>query len=175
MRIILTGKGGSGKDHLKRYLIGQGHKPSVSCTTRPIREGEIDGVDYNFLSLEKFLKMKDLGYFLEWTDFNSWFYGTPRKNFEECEVFVMTPRIIAGLPQSIKDSSVVVYIDIPESERIKRLEARNKTGIHDIVERRLASDAADFEGFLDFDIRIKDPYFSPAQVEKIIKAYNGKD
>ena len=47
-KIILVGKGASGKDHLRKILEGRGFTYGISYTTRPPREGEIDGQDYYF-------------------------------------------------------------------------------------------------------------------------------
>lgn len=175
MRVILTGKGGSGKDYLKKFLIGKGYKNSISYTSRPIRDGETQGFDYYYISESEFKLMAERGDFEEYTCFNDWWYGTPKENFKDCEVFVMTPKIISELRKEIRDTSIVVYIDIPLEDRKKRLEKRNINGTHDIVERRLLADEQDFDKFSDFDIRIKSSFFSPERVEKIIKTYNGKD
>jgi guanylate kinase len=175
MRIILTGKGGSGKDYLKRFLIDRGYKPSISYTSRPIRVGETQGSDYYYVSEEEFKVMIEMGYLEEYTQFNGWWYGTPKENFIDCEVFVMTPKIISQLRKEIRDSSLVVYLDIPLEYRKERLEKRNINGTHDIVERRFLADEQDFSNFSDFDIRIKSGFFSSEQVEKIIRTYNGKD
>ena len=47
-RIILVGKAASGKDHLRKKFESRGFKYAVTYTTRPPREGEIDGKDYLF-------------------------------------------------------------------------------------------------------------------------------
>ena len=52
---------------------------SVSATTRPIRPGEIDGVDYFFMSQPDFEAMVERDEFLEYTLYNQKSYGTPRK------------------------------------------------------------------------------------------------
>lgn len=56
--IAIMGKAGSGKDTLCRALLKEPEfktaKPIISCTTRPIRENETDGIDYHFLSVEHF-------------------------------------------------------------------------------------------------------------------------
>jgi guanylate kinase len=174
MRVILTGKGGSGKDHLKKYLIEAGYKPSVSYTSRPIREGEAHGSDYYYVSEDEFKMMAERGDFEEYTCFNNWWYGTPKENFEDSEIFVMTPKIISQLRKEIRDTSLVVYIDIPLEVRKERLGKRNINGTHDIVERRLLADEQDFDNFSDFDIRIKSSFFSPEQVQRIISTYNGE-
>ena len=56
---------------------------SVSCTTRPMREGEKDGVDYFFIDREQFQTLIDNGELLEYAEYAGCFYGTPRKPAEE--------------------------------------------------------------------------------------------
>ena len=56
-RIILVGKAASGKDHLRKRFESRGFKYSVSYTTRPPREGEIDGKDYFFITDEQAKKI----------------------------------------------------------------------------------------------------------------------
>ncbi len=52
---------------------------SVSCTTRPARTGEIDGVHYYFLGTEQFRKMIEENQFLEWKEVHGNLYGTPAR------------------------------------------------------------------------------------------------
>ena len=54
MVLILCGKSGSGKDAMAKNLVERGFKPIISSTSRPIRKGETDGVEYNFVTREKF-------------------------------------------------------------------------------------------------------------------------
>lgn len=72
--VAIFGKAGSGKDALLSAL--QNKNPDlvrkISYTTRPPREGEVEGKDYYFLSRDEFLKKK----FLEKQSFNGWWYGT---------------------------------------------------------------------------------------------------
>ena len=56
-RIILVAKGAGGKDHLRKRFEKQGFTYAVSYTTRPPREGEVDGKDYIFISEDEFLNM----------------------------------------------------------------------------------------------------------------------
>lgn len=69
-KIILVGKAASGKDHMRKILQGRGFKYGVSYTTRPKREGEIDGEDYYFVSEQEFKSgiINELWY--EWVEFN---------------------------------------------------------------------------------------------------------
>lgn len=85
MILVLDGLLGGGKTTLAR-LLTQTEKHinfSVSATTRPKREGEVDGLNYHFMTKEEFLKKKEEGYFLETTERLGNYYGTPRLAVEE--------------------------------------------------------------------------------------------
>ena len=75
--IALMGKAGSGKDTLLHKLMEQDplrFNEIISYTTRPLRDGEIDGVNYHFVSDETFLQMVNDGKMLEHSVFNNWHY-----------------------------------------------------------------------------------------------------
>jgi guanylate kinase len=155
-RIIICGGGGSGKDHLKQRFINKGFKPSISYTTRPPREDEINGKDYIFLDVNKFKEMIEDGKFYEYKLFNNWYYGTIHEEFNTSDIFIMTPPAIELLSKEIRETSMIVYIDIDESIRAKRLANRNDA---DSVKRRILADREMFEFFTDYDIIIRDPNF----------------
>lgn len=75
--LLVSGPSGSGKTTLCRRLAqtGTAHY-SISCTTRPPREGEIDGRDYHFLTREQFEADVATGAFLEHAEVHGNFYGT---------------------------------------------------------------------------------------------------
>ena len=82
--LVLSAPSGGGKSSIARNLL-QGRDDlgySVSATTRPIREGERDGVDYYFLTREEFVRRTDAGEFLEWATYGSHLYGTLRSEIE---------------------------------------------------------------------------------------------
>jgi len=155
-RIIIVGKGGSGKDLLKNRFIEKGYKPSVSITTRAPRNGEVYGEDYYFCSLEQFQEKIDSNNFFEYKEFRGWFYGTTKEEFNKSDIFIMTPPAIKELSKEIRDSSFVIFIDIEEGIRSKRLSNRNDV---DDVTRRIVTDRVLFEYFTDYDLRITDPNF----------------
>lgn len=77
--ITLTGPTCSGKSHLQDLLTGPGHRMGtvITATTRAPRKGEVDGIDYHFLSDEQFTRMVEEGAFVESTQFSGARYGTP--------------------------------------------------------------------------------------------------
>src|SRR5689334_15332986 len=82
---VISSPSGAGKTTLCRRLINEvaGVKLSVSATTRPIRPGETNGVDYLFCSQDEFQKKIDDEEFLEWAKVFKNFYGTPRAQVED--------------------------------------------------------------------------------------------
>ena len=155
-RIILAGKGASGKDHMRTMLVELGFSYCVSHTTRPPRSGEIHELDYYFVSEDKAEQMINSGEFIEHTVFNGWIYGTSSDEFNRSNLFIMTPSGIKQLSKKDRDESFVVLIEIPEKIRRERMGKRRDA---DDVERRLEADRIDFENFMDFDHIIEDPNF----------------
>ena len=84
--LVISGPSGSGKTSLARSVceeLGDKAYFSISTTTRPMREGEKNGVDYFFITKEEFLKDIEDGYFLEWAEVHGNFYGTSKKQIDE--------------------------------------------------------------------------------------------
>jgi phosphopantothenoylcysteine decarboxylase/phosphopantothenate--cysteine ligase len=74
---VISGPSGAGKTSVCRALRQDGQVEwSVSATTRKMRKGEIDGVDYHFLSEADFVRRRERGEFLEWASYNGSLYGT---------------------------------------------------------------------------------------------------
>ncbi len=83
--LILSGPSGCGKDTIIKELKERccDIKQSVSATTRAMREGEIDGVDYYFTDIATFEENIKKGYFLEYVKYGDNYYGTPKKAVDE--------------------------------------------------------------------------------------------
>ena len=88
--VILLGKSAAGKDYIANFLKDNyGFQIVVSHTTRPIRENEIDGIDYHFVSTQQFSEMMKYEDFIETreytTNFNGeqdlWYYGISKDEF----------------------------------------------------------------------------------------------
>ncbi len=80
LMLVLSSPSGAGKTTISRRLLARdgGIAMSVSATTRPPRPGEVDGVDYHFVSNERFRAMIEAGEFLEHARVFDNHYGTPR-------------------------------------------------------------------------------------------------
>ena len=81
--LIISGPAGSGKGTVNRHLLATGDFVfSVSATTRAPRPGEVDGVNYHFITQKDFTDRISNGGMLEYTEYCGNFYGTPRKEAE---------------------------------------------------------------------------------------------
>ena len=156
-RIILVGKAASGKDHLRKRFESRGFKYAVSYTTRPPREGEIDGKDYIFISDDEAKVLIESGFFYEYVIFNGWVYGTSVTQFHTDDLFIMTPAGISHIKPEDRLTSFIIYTDIEMSTRMIRLANRNMPG--DSMDRRIEADEVDFMEFNDYDLRITNEDF----------------
>ncbi len=156
-RIILVGKSASGKDHLRKRFESRGFKYAVSYTTRPPREGEIDGKDYIFISEDESKVLIESGFFYEYVIFNGWVYGTSVSQFYNDNLFIMTPAGISHIKPEDRLSSFIIYTDIEMSIRMTRLANRNMPG--DSMDRRIEADELDFKDFSDYDLKVTNPDF----------------
>ncbi|MDE3838463.1 guanylate kinase [Bacillus methanolicus] len=84
--IVLSGPSGVGKGTVRKEIFSQpdiAFEYSISMTTRPPREGEVDGVDYFFKTREEFEELIKQGKLLEYAEFVGNYYGTPIDYVEE--------------------------------------------------------------------------------------------
>jgi guanylate kinase len=152
--IALVGQAGSGKDTIMRKVIDctPNLHEIVSCTTRPMREGEVEGVNYFFMTPEVFGDKVVHNEMLEASCFNDWFYGTSYESLRsDCvNIGVFNPEGIESL-LAHKDVQVdVFYIVASDKERLLRQLNREKNpDVHEIV-RRFKTDWMDFDE-LDFE------------------------
>jgi len=168
-RIILCGRAASGKDYLRKLLEESGFKYQISYTTRPPRQNEVAGKDYFFLTKEDFQDMIALDKFYEYVEFNNWYYGTSKEQFNTIgSVFIMTPAGLSHLSRTDRDESLVIYLDMPESIRRVRIAERNDA---DTVERRIEADNKDFNDFENYDMHIENPEFTIEEFFNTVDSY----
>lgn len=151
--IALMGKAGSGKDALLHEIIHQRPDANemISCTTRPIREGETNGVNYFYLTPEQFGAKVLNGEMFECTEFNNWFYGTSYDALRsDClNVGVFNPAGIESLLYSPDIDVKVFYITASDKTRLLRqLNREENPDVMEII-RRFKADMIDFEDLSD--------------------------
>lgn len=146
--IVLVGESASGKSSIEKYLVDNcGYNKVVSYTTRPPREGEIDGVDYHFISVEQFQTLSEQDFFAEQAVYRDWCYGVAKRDCTDDKVAVLTPH---GLRQvsKIKDINIIsFYINVPRRDRLIKILQRGDS-IEESYRRNL-SDVGMFDGIKD--------------------------
>ena len=136
--IVLFGPSGSGKTVIAHELIKMGFKRAITTTTRPKREGEVNAVDYYFVTKELMHKMfhedKTL---LEMTEYNNHYYGMSRYEFETSDFAIMEPEGII-LYQQMGYDITPLYIDAEGQTCMERMIERGDS--YTDVYRRLQTD-----------------------------------
>lgn len=140
--VVISGPSGAGKTSVCRALKQHPDVEfSVSATTRRMRDGERDGVDYHFLSREDFQRRLGENQFLEWATYSGNLYGTPRWPMDAAlsrgktflvEIEVMGTRQLRerGVP------GLYVFIAPPSiAELRRRLESRGSNDAAEIAQR----------------------------------------
>ena len=141
---VISGASGVGKSTVLKKVLSarQDICFSVSATTRPPREGEIEGVSYYFVTHEKFRQMIASDEFVEYDDHMSNFYGTPRAQLEEKlsrgDVILDIEPVGAFNVRAQRPDAVLIFIAPPSFEELeRRLRSRGDTSPEQI-EVRLA-------------------------------------
>ena len=160
--VAIMGKAGSGKDTLLHEIFknqNQNFKEIISCTTRPPREGERDGVNYHFLNDEQFLNQVRRGEMLEYTEFRKWYYGTSMNNLDvnKINIGVFNPSGVGQLAQAKNVEVLIFEINCSDKERLLRqLNREVSPDVNEII-RRFHTDNEDFE-FERMNSMVKDKW-----------------
>ncbi len=147
--IILVGESASGKSSIEKVLSEKyGFQKTVSYTTRPPRDNEIDGVDYHFITEDEYIEKFNSGYFVETGAYNGWFYGTTRDQYKGNTVCVLTPHGLRQIRKNFNEQDIkAFYIKVPRRDRLIKILERGD----DIEEaiRRNQSDVGQYDGIED--------------------------
>lgn len=144
--LVVCAPSGAGKTTLVKRLLNEFDRfaYSVSYTTRPPREGEVDGRDYHFVQREKFRSLAEEGFFAEWAEVHGNYYGTPlaavRENLAAGRD-VLFDVDVQGAKQLRAGSLGARFVFVlPPSRQIleQRLRGRG-TDSDEVVQRRLAN------------------------------------
>lgn len=166
---VIAAPSGAGKSTLVNALckIDPQVQLSISHTTRPMRTGETDGVNYFFVTVDSFKAMIEANEFLEYAQVYDNYYGT---NINTIKKFLATGKDIIleidwqGAQQIRKmfNDAVLIFILPPSLEVLaQRLSARN-TDSQEVIEKRLSLAMSDISHAPEFDYLIVNDNFETA-------------
>ena len=160
--IVLSGPSGAGKSTLLNKVIddiGECYF-SISTTTRPVREGEIDGVHYHFVSEEEFKQDIEEEMFLEYACVHGNYYGTSIKPVKQAlktgklVIFDIDVQGNTVVTNRLGDITTSVFISPPTlSELKKRLEDR-KTDTQTVIDGRVSMAKKEIQRICEYDYLI---------------------
>ena len=142
--LVLVGASASGKTDIAKILIDNyGFKKMITTTSRKPRSGEVNGVDYNFISKKVFENRMKKNRFLESVCYNDNYYGTPKKGATNEKVLIVDPEGANSIyDHEIKDI-VIILLETEEETRKERMLERGDNLIETID--RLEKDSDHFD------------------------------
>ncbi len=156
--IVVSGPSGAGKSTLIKASLQAVPELaySVSATTRKPRPGEVDGMDYIFLSRRKFERWIEEGRFLEWAEYSGNLYGTPEQKVEEFldegkSVILELELQGARQVQVKRPDAVMVFVRAPSLEETRRRLTGRATESEEALESRLATAVREVAARDEFD------------------------
>ncbi|MEA2418547.1 MAG: guanylate kinase [Thermoleophilaceae bacterium] len=167
--LVITGPSGVGKGTLIKGLLERtpGLELAVSATTREPRAGEVNGVDYHFLSAEDFDRRVAAGEFVEHAEYAGNRYGTLRSELSRPARGIVLEIDVQGARQvrEALPEAVLIFIEPPSFEDLERRLAARASDQPDQIERRLAAARDELAAAGEFDHRIVNDDLEGAQQE----------
>lgn len=162
---LVSGPSGSGKTTLCRRAAEEGlAEYAVSATTRPMREGEVNGVSYHFLSVEDFKEKISQGAFIEHAEVHGNFYGTLKSEVISrlkegvdivMDIDVQGAEIIRSLEDDLLQTCMVDLFVMPPSEEELEARLRNRdTDSDDVISLRLENSIIEIARWSEYTYRM---------------------
>ncbi len=155
--VVVSGPSGVGKGTvLKDVLENDDYVYSVSATTRQARNGEIDGVNYFFVSRDKFESMIENGELVEYAEYNGNYYGTPKffveKMLSEGKNVILEIEVKGALQIKKKLPDAVFVFIVPENKKILEERLRGRaTESEQVIQNRLTIAENEIRSCLMYD------------------------
>lgn len=166
--LVVSGPSGSGKSSLMKGLLHDiiDSYFSISSTTRPIREGEKDGVNYHFISKAEFEQDIDAGFFLEWAKVHDNYYGTSLKPILKelhegklviCDIDVQGHKIAR---EKFGNLITSVFITTPDQKSLKERLVSRGTDSAEVIEKRLLNAVSEMTRMREYDFLLVNDDFN---------------
>ena len=180
--IVISAPSGAGKTTLCNEL--QRRKPhikfSVSCTTRPKREDEVDGANYHFLSPQEFTEKVQNNEFIEFENVHGYYYGTLRKTLEdaltkqEIILFDVDVNGAMAIKRNYSDNTCTIFILPPSLDDLKKRLIQRGSETEERINKRLERTAQEMEYKDKFDACIinDDLAIAAEELNKLITKQN---
>lgn len=157
--IVIVAPSGTGKSTLIKKLLKEFPmvKWSVSCTTRPMRDGEVDGEDYHFLKEADFKARIEKGDFIEWAKVHSNYYGTSKTFLEEERAkgfYVLCDLDVQGtdaMKKAFSNEAKAIFIEPPSIEELEQRLILRGTDKKEVIEERIKNARKELLRKKDFD------------------------
>ncbi|MGB0732298.1 MAG: guanylate kinase [Pontibacterium sp.] len=187
---ILSAPSGAGKTSLVKALLAQDNKVvvSVSHTTRDMRQGEKEGVDYNFVTMESFNDMVAKGDFLEYAEVFTNKYGTSQRWVEDTlnkglDVILEIDWQGAQQVRKLIDDTVSVFILPPSQEALRSRLSGRGTDAQDVIDLRMSQAVSEMSHYNEFDYIVINDDFEIAlselaaifKTKRLISARQGQE
>ncbi len=157
---IVSGPSGAGKSTICRIVRKQlGINLATSATTRTPREGEVNGRDYYFLTVEEFKKKIENNEFLEYATVHTNYYGTLKSEVEERlnrgENVILEIDVQGGLQvKEVYRNAHLIFFKTPTMEDLERRLRGRKTDNEETIQLRLRNSIKELEYEKKYDITI---------------------
>ena len=151
--VVISGPSGVGKGTVRKALFNMPKHNlvySVSMTTREKREGEVDGVDYYFVSKDEFIKRRKEGKFLETAEFVGNYYGTPldkvNEQLDAGNEVVLEIEVEGAIQVKRKvPDCVMIFIVPPGKQALYDRLKRRGTESEEVIEERITKANREFK------------------------------
>ena len=141
---IVSAPSGAGKTSLCREVINlvPDLHFSISCTTRPARQHEKNGIDYYFLPHDEFMQMVEEGRLVEWIKIYGNYYGTAKATIEECrknkrDVIFDIDHAGAQRIKKAYNNSITIFILPPSYSELEERLTQRGTDSEEVIRTRL--------------------------------------
>lgn len=162
LMLILSSPSGAGKTTIAKKLLREDEHlvTSTSCTTREKRHNEVDGKDYNFISITEFNRMIKDNEFLEYAEVFGHYYGTPKRVVEGYlregvdVIFDIDWQGNKALTSKARDDVVSVFVLPPSMEELYRRLRMRKADSEEVMKFRMERAGSEISHWHEYDYTI---------------------